>query len=113
MVEDLALVRTKIMQREIQVRMFNGRNELLKGFIFPVEPDLRFELFSLLEKCAGVWEKDDYSVDVCDGGSWEARLLSGRKVMRKACGTVESPPLGNQLEKIVRKIVGKNNLYLF
>ena len=112
LVEDLAFVTTKFMQKEVQVRRYNGYSHLMDGCIFPVDLEQRVELFSLLDKCASVWE-NDYSVQVCDGGSWEVRLFSGRKVIRKVYGTDVKPPEGDQLEKTVRNIVGRKNLYLF
>ena len=59
------------------------------------------------------WDQDDYSEETCDGGSWEVRLFSGRKVARKVCGSTIKPPLGDQIEKVVKKLVDKKNLYLF
>ena len=111
-IEELSYVNTRISQEEIQIRNYNGHSRLLDGFIFSVDPDQRVELFSLLGKCASEWDSD-YSVPVYDGWSWEIRLYSGRKIIRKICGTVEKPPMGDQLEKLIRKIVRKKQLYLF
>ena len=64
-------------------------------------------------KGLNVWNQNDYSVPVCDGYCWDLRLFSGKKIIRKISGTVEAPPLGEQIQSIISEIVGEDYLYIF
>lgn len=43
------------------------------------------------------WE-DDYSVDVCDGWTWEIKIDFIDLKVKKIVGTVELPPMGDRLK---------------
>lgn len=45
--------------------------------------------------------KDNYNVEVCDGWVWECKIRSSNNMIKKAVGTVEPPPGGEQLMKLI------------
>ena len=111
-VEDVCSVSTKVGGREIQVRFYNGYR-LISGRIYYLDPKQYHELFRLLDSCSRDWEKDDYSVPVCDGYRWKLEMNSNRKRIRTVSGTVQMPPHGEEIRKMIKKIVGAKNCYVF
>lgn len=110
--DDICRVHTRILQNEIQVRRYNSCG-LIDGSIYRLCGEPYARLLSLLNKGLNAWNKDDYSVPVCDGYCWDLRLFSGKKIIRKISGTVEAPPLGEQIQSIISEIVGEDYLYIF
>ena len=110
--EDICRVHTRLLQSELQVRRYNSCG-LVNGSIYRLYGEPHAKLLSLLTKGLKAWGKDDYSVPVCDGYSWELRLYSRKKLIRKIAGTVEAPPLGEEIQNIINGIVGEADLYIF
>lgn len=111
-IEDILCVKTRILQKEIQIRFYNCFG-LINGKILPLSKQQSQELFGLIEQCYREWETDDYSVDVDDGSCWELKLYSKRKCLRTIEGTVEYPPRGQEIKEIIARIIGKDDLYIF
>ena len=110
--EDICRVHTRLLQSELQVRRYNSCG-LVNGSIYRLYGEPHAKLLSLLTKGLKAWDKDDYSVPVCDGYSWELRLYSRKRLIRKITGTVEAPPLGEEIQNLINGIVGEADLYIF
>lgn len=50
------------------------------------------------------WD-EDYSVPVCDGWSWEFKMRHSNNTVKKVIGTVEPPPRGEILKKLIYQLV--------
>lgn len=62
-----------------------------------------FFKFLIIEIKVQSWN-DDYSVEVCDGCSWECKIRYSDNTVKKITGTVEPPPRGNQLKNWIYKL---------
>ena len=111
-IEDIDCVKTRILQKEIQIRFYNYFG-LINGKIFPLSKQQSQELFSLIEQCYSEWETDDYSVDVADGSCWELKLYSKGKSITTIKGTVKYPPRGQEIKNMIAGIIGNDDLYIF
>ena len=111
-VENIKMVKTRILSSEIQVCFYNGYG-LVNGKRWPLSDQQRQELFGFLDNCLHEWKTDDYSIDVCDGSSWELKLFSKRKCLRNIQGTVENPPHGQEIRDMITNIIGNDDCYVF
>lgn len=68
----------------------------------PVSEEMTEKFFRELSSVN--WQ-EDYTVEVCDGFSWEMRLKSGTAVVTKSSGTVYAPPETEKLEKMLREMI--------
>jgi len=48
--------------------------------------------------------KDDYSVEVYDGYTWECKIRCPDNTIKKVVGTVEPPPSGKRLRNLINKL---------
>lgn len=110
--EDICRVHTRMLQDELQIRRYNSYG-FLSGSIHRLYGEPHAKLLSLLNKGMKTWDKDDYSVPLCDGSSWELRLYSRKKLVRKLLGTVVAPPFGAEIRRTIGEIIGKDDLYIF
>ncbi len=64
------------------------------------------EFFNFLENKIKIhsWT-DDYSVDVCDGYHWTIIVRYSDNRIKKIEGTVEPPPEGKKLERLIKKMI--------
>ena len=92
--------------RKIKIQQFNGHNVLLDESEYTVSTNGIEELFVLLEKmeAKNSWESD-YRVKVCDGWNWEARICFADKTIKLVEGTVELPPNGKRIAKIIHTLL--------
>lgn len=111
-VDDIGHVSTAVFKNEIQVRFYNGYG-LVNGKIYPLNAKQFHEVFRMMDQCRKEWETDDYSEMVCDGYGWELKMYSNRKRIRTVSGTVQTPPHGEEIRKMIKKIVGAKNCYVF
>lgn len=49
------------------------------------------------------WQ-DDYSVEVCDGWTWECKIRHSDNTVKKAVGTIEPPPGEKQLKNLINEL---------
>lgn len=77
--EDICRVHTRMLQDELQIRRYNSYG-FLSGSIHRLYGEPHAKLLSLLNKGMKTWDKDDYSVPLCDGSSWELRLYSRKNL---------------------------------
>ena len=110
--EDILNVVTKVLQTEIQIRLYNGGN-LIGGRIWPMSEQQKEELYGVLYKCVEDWDCDDYTVDESDGNHWQFKICTQRSCLRTVSGTTEPPPHGVEIKKILIEIVGADNCYFF
>ena len=110
--EDILSVVTKVLQTEIQVRLYNA-GSLIGGRIWPMSEQQKEELYSILYKCIDEWDCDDYSVDEFDCIHWQLKICSQRSCHRTVCGTIEPPPHGMEIKQVLIEIIGEDNLYFF
>ena len=71
------------------------------------------ELYSILYNCIEDWGCDDYTVDESDGNHWQFKICTQRSCLRTVCGTIEPPPHGVEIKKILTGIIGEDNCYFF
>ena len=110
--EDILSVVTKVLQSEIHVRLYNCGN-LISGRIWPMSEQQKQELYSILYNCLEDWDCDDYTVDESDGTHWQMKICTQRRCLRTICGTIEPPPHGVEIKKILTGIIGEDNCYFF
>ena len=110
--EDVLSVVTKVLQTEIQVRLYNA-GSLIGGRIWPMSEQQKEELYSILHKCVEEWDCDDYSVDEFDSIHWQFKICTKKSCLRIVCGTIEPPPHGIEIKQALIEIIGKDNLYFF
>ena len=73
--EDILSVVTKVLQTEIQVRLYNSGN-LISGRIWPMSGQQKQELYSILYDCIEAWDCDDYTVDESDANHWQIKICT-------------------------------------
>ncbi len=110
--EDIVSVVTKILQTEIQVRLYNS-GALISGRIWPMSEQQKQELYNILYKCIDDWDRDDYLVDESDSNHWQFKICTQRSCLRIVSGTIEPPPHGLEIKKILAGIIGEDNCYFF
>ena len=110
--KDIVSVVTKVLQTEIQVRFYNSGN-LIGGRIWPMSEQQKQELYSILYSCMKDWDCDDYTVDESDSNHWQFKICTQRSCLRTVCGTIEPPPHGVEIKKILAEIIGEDNCYFF
>jgi len=110
--EDILNVVTKVLQTEIQVRLYNS-GSLISGRIWPMSEQQKQELYSVLYNCIEDWDCDDYTVDVSDGNHWQFKICTQRSCLRTVRGTIEPPPHGIEIKEILTGIIGEDNCYFF
>ena len=110
--DDILSVETKVFQTEIQVRFYTGGN-LISGRIWPMSEQQKQELYSVLYQCIEDWDCDDYTVDEADRNHWRVKICTQRSCLRMVCGTIEPPPHGAEIKKLLAAIIGEDNCYFF
>ena len=110
--EDILSVVTKVLQTEIQVRLYNSGN-LISGRIWPMSGQQKQELYSILYDCIEAWDCDDYTVDESDANHWQIKICTQRSCLRTVCGTIEPPPHGVEIKRMLSGIIGEDNCYFF
>ncbi len=98
-----------ILRNEIQVREMLW-DRLVEGRIYPMDEEQQKKLFGLLEEYKEKWNERDALYLTLDGGSWEARFLSGDKVIWK-CNGNGTPPEGEKIRKQVESIIGEEIVF--
>ena len=101
---------TKVLQTEIQVRIFNS-GDLISGRIWPMSEQQKQELYGILYSCIEDWDCEDYTVDEADSNRWQIKICTQRSCLRTVCGTIELPPHGDEIKKMLENIIGEDNLY--
>ena len=94
-------------KKEIIYNGFNGiSKEPQEHEVFPMQPELCEQLFTLLENAEAHNEfEKDYRVMVCDGSAWEMRLRHSDNTVSLIEGTVEVPTHGEEIEKYIRTAI--------
>ena len=110
--DDILSVETKVFQTEIQVRFYTGGN-LISGRIWPMSEQQKQELYNVLYQCIEDWDCDDYTVDEADRNHWRIKICTQRSCLRMVCGTIEPPPHGAEIMKLLAAIIGEENCYFF
>ena len=110
--DDILSVVTKVLQTEIHVRLYNS-GDLISGRIWPMSEQQKQELYSILYKCIDDWDCDDYSVDKSDSNHWQFKICTQRNCLRTVCGTIEPPPHGVEIKRVLAGIIGEDNCYFF
>lgn len=110
--EDIVSVVTKVLQTEIQVRLYNSGN-LFSGRIWPMSEQQKKELYSILYACLEDWDCDDYIASESDATHWQFKICTQHGCLRNACGTTAPPPHGAEIKKILAGIIGEDNCYFF
>ena len=110
--DDILSVVTKVLQTEIQVRLYNSGN-LISGRIWPMSEQQKQELYSILYNCIEDWDCDDYTVHESDGNQWKFKICTQRSCLRTVCGTIAPPPHGVEIKKMLIEIIGEENCYFY
>ena len=71
------------------------------------------ELYGILYQCIEDWDCDDYSVDGADSNHWQFKICTQRSCLRTISGTIEPPPHGEEIKKMLAGIIGEENCYFF
>lgn len=110
--EDILSVITKVLQTEIQVRLYNS-GKLISGRIWPMSERQKQELYRILYNCIENWDCDDYTVDESDSNHWQFKICTQRSCLKTVCGTTAAPPHGVEIKRILAGIIGEDNFYFF
>ena len=110
--EDILSVVTKVLQTEIQVRLYHSGN-LISGRIWPMSEQQKQELYSILYNCIEDWDCDNYTVNETDSNCWQFKICTQRSCLRTVYGTIKPPPHGVEIKKMLSEIIGEDNCYFF
>lgn len=110
--EDILSAVTKILQTEIHLRLYNN-GSLIGGRIWPLSEQKKQELYDIFYKCVSDWDCDDYSVNEYDNNHWQLKICTQRSCLRTVSGTIDPPPYGGEIKKILLEIMGEDNCYFF
>ena len=110
--EDIVSVATKVLQTEIQVRLYHD-GHFVSGSIWPMSEQQKQDLYSILDQCIEDWDRDDYTADESAGRRWQLKICTQRSCLRTVCGTSELPPHGREIQKILAGIIGEEHCYFF
>lgn len=91
---------------KIKIKQFNGRREVIEEMEYKVPGEKIWEFFSFIHNTMMLrkWN-DDYRVEVCDGSEWEMRIKYSDRTVTCIKGTVEKPPLGAEIEKLINQML--------
>ena len=110
--EDILSVVTKVLQTEIQVRLYISGN-LISGRIWPMSEQQKQELYGILYNCIEDWDCDNYTVNETDSNWWQFKICTQRSCLRTVYGTIKPPPHGVEIKKMLSEIIGEDNCYFF
>ena len=110
--EDILSVVTKVLQTEIQVRLYISGN-LISGRIWPMSEQQKQELYGILYNCIEDWDCDNYTVNETDSNCWQFKICTQRSCLRTVYGTIKPPPQGVEIKKMLSEIIGEDNCYFF
>lgn len=110
--EDILSVVTKVLQTEIQVRLYISGN-LISGRIWPMSEKQKQELYGILYNCIEDWDCDNYTVNETDSNCWQFKICTQRSCLRTVYGTIKPPPHGVEIKKMLSEIIGEDNCYFF
>ncbi|MBQ6950768.1 MAG: hypothetical protein IJN44_04660 [Clostridia bacterium] len=110
--EDILSVVTKVLQTEIQVRLYISGN-LISGRIWPMSEQQKQELYGILYNCIEDWDCDNYTVNETDSNCWQFKICTQRSCLRTVYGTIKPPPHGVEIKKMLSEIIGEDNCYFF
>ena len=108
--EDILSVVTKVLQTEIQVRLYISGN-LISGRIWPMSEQQKQELYGILYNCIEDWDCDNYTVNETDSNCWQFKICTQRSCLRTVYGTIKPPPHGVEIKKMLSEIIGEDNCY--
>ena len=78
---------------------FNGYDHIIRKQEGKLPKHLGECFFDMLEQVNSViTQKQDYSVEVCDGSCWKIKIRCSGNKLKKINGTVEYPPYGKHIE---------------
>ena len=97
--EDILSVVTKVLQTEIQVRLYISGN-LISGRIWPMSEQQKQELYGILYNCIEDWDCDNYTVNETDSNCWQFKICAQRHCLKTVSGTVE-PPHGQEIRRVL------------
>lgn len=110
--EDILSVVTKVLQTEIQVRLYIS-GKLISGRIWPMSEQQKQELYGILYNCIEDWDCDNYTVNETDSNCWQFKICTQRSCLRTVYGTIKPPPHGVEIKKMLSEIIGEDNCYFF
>lgn len=110
--EDILSVVTKVLQTEIQVRLYISGN-LISGRIWPMSEQQKQDLYGILYNCIEDWDCDNYTVNETDSNCWQFKICTQRSCLRTVYGTIKPPPHGVEIKKMLSEIIGEDNCYFF
>ena len=113
--DDILSVVTKVLQTEIHVRLYNS-GDLISGRIWPMSVNREIEKKNEYKEDNIIikkWDCDDYSVDKSDSNHWQFKICTQRNCLRTVCGTIEPPPHGVEIKRVLAGIIGEDNCYFF
>lgn len=84
---------------------------MISGRIWPMSEQQKQELYGILYSCIEGWDCEDYTVDEADSNRWQIKICTQRSCLRTVCGTIELPPHGDEIKKMLENIIGEDNLY--
>jgi len=85
---------------------YNGLSDIpVNEYEYKVDKSKIYVFFDLIVTKIKIqnWQ-DDYTVEVCDGWTWECRIRHFDNTVKKVVGTVEPPPNAKQLKNIINKL---------
>ncbi len=110
--DDILSVITRVLQTEIQVRFYSGR-DLMFGKIWPLSEQQREKLFGVLYKCLDDWDRDDYTSDMSVGPRWQFKICTKGSCLKTVTGAEVPPPHDREVRDIIAEIIGEENFYFF
>jgi hypothetical protein len=100
---------TLIIYRKGKIKhlQFNGLSEIpVNEYVYNVYKNKMDKFFDDICTKIKIQEwKDDYSVEVCDGYTWECKIRHSDNTIKRVVGTIDPPPNGRQLNNLINKLV--------
>lgn len=111
--EDISWSRTTVYRRKnyITYEEFNGYNNVIRKHEGQYRQHSGECFFDMLEKINTILtQKQDYSVEACDGSSWKLKIRNSGNKLKKINGTVEYPPHGKRVERELIRLCNESGI---